>query len=236
MLATLAIIYSIYSNSSVASLLGRISASSEDIRSAAGEIKESNRELGIEIAKLPKRLDFMDESLAETTKILKNYAGYRELEEQSPESVEAVESVEEISDNFVVSFLKKSSIRGLEVIFIAKLSLETNTSFGLEDFATIYDAENDYTGYFVAYLVACRALGLIAYTHDAKRRYVIQSVHSVVRDRVEEILSEVIEKIARSHAKKFELDEEKEIGEWMETEKNITEFFGKTLGEEKEDS
>lgn len=228
-LATLAIVYSIYSNSSLATLLGEVSQASREIDRASRDLADSNAELRSEFSKLPKRFDLVDANLAETKEIIKEYAVSGELEQKRSVQPESVDIQAEIPTELIDKFLDKSSVRGLEMLLMASLSHKSNTAF---KFSEIKDKYSEYAGtedYFVAYMVASASLGLCGYSHDAQQRLSFSYVHPRVLDRIEEIIVKTVTVIAKEMAADFEEDEKESIDRWLIGPKAIAEFFGQKL-------
>lgn len=222
-LAIIAIIYSIYSNTSISAALSGITKSSEQITEASKGIEESNRELRAEIKCIPDVLKTVDTRLGETNQLIEGIALGRQTEtvvsELQPESI--------IADDRVMSFLNNSSIRGLESLWIVTLSKQTSTAFDFGEFCKSVERFKDTKDYMFAYCYSSAAMGLFNYRHDGKLRWIIDNLHPKIVENIESILREKIREAATTSSfgrsdETFEV----RLQNWIAPLEEIKRYFG----------
>ena len=225
-LAGLAIVYSIYSNTSISSSLSYISSAAKEVATASEDIKSSNRELRSEVEKLPLRLDSVDENISNTQKTINELIDIRESQAPRLESSHIPKEDVSLSDEMVVKFMNNSSVRGLEFLLMAYLSHKTKTSFKVSDITKEVEGYPENNEYLTAYKVATSALGIIESTLDGQHRDVYTFIHPKVAENICTILREKVTEIAKDIAEMFEENEEDRIKESLNDLNKIAMYFG----------
>ncbi|MEH6385764.1 MAG: hypothetical protein V7780_14235 [Colwellia sp.] len=228
-LAGLAIVYSIYSNTSISSSLTEITSAASSVRKASTDIGISNRELKKEIEKIPVRFDAVEENIAHTHRVVNELSAKQEITLSAPSKPATTASISkaELSDNQVLKFLNGSSIRGLEMILMLYYGYKTQTAFSIKEFIEKNDSYRGSHDYLLAYLIASNALGLLSYKLDGSSRIVVESMHQAITNNMEKVMTKKLSDTAIEMASDRENDEE-EIESWLKIMTTISSYFGET--------
>jgi len=162
LLALLAIVYSIYSNTSISGSLDKISTAAMDVTRASSEISASNKELKSEIGQLPSRLDTLDEGLTHTRNAIQVMSDYQEAVVNASPVVSALTQAPSPDNQFIINYMQLSSLRGLQLLLMATFSARKNEIFDIQNFL---DENESYRGtydYLLAYWVASASAGIIS--------------------------------------------------------------------------
>jgi hypothetical protein len=108
LLALIAIVYSFLSNESLASSLTKINSSADEISRLSSSIRESNETLHSRVGNVDKRVE-------ESNYLIKNIG-------QAENSSKENDVKQNISETFILNYLKKTSLFGCEILFAAALS------------------------------------------------------------------------------------------------------------------
>lgn len=229
-LAGLAIVYSIYSNTSISSSLTEITSAASSVRKASTDIGISNRELKKEIEKIPVRFDAVEENIAHTHRVVNELSANQEMALSAPSksAITASKNKVELTDDQVLKFLNGSSIRGLEMILMVYYGHKTQTAFSIEEFIKENESYKGAHDYLFAYLIASRALGLVSYKHDGSSRIVVVSIHKAIADNMKKIMTKKLTDTAKEVASDGDIDVKEEIESWLQIISNISSYFGET--------
>lgn len=229
-LAGLAIVYSIYSNTSLSSSLAQISNAATDVQGASKQISESNDRLKAEVEKLPLRLDQVDKNITNTHKVLKEFSLSRERD-SIPDTLNENEA-KKINEDIVVNFMKTSSLTGIQALFIVELSYRTKTSFSFKEIINSIPDSPDNIDYWQAYIVATSCFELISYQSDAQNRISINYIHPTISSQIEKLTKQKV--INRTLIKDDDSADEKhkKITSRLKALNLIANFFGREVSTE----
>ncbi|WP_303907350.1 hypothetical protein [Thiohalomonas denitrificans] len=224
-LAILAIIYSMVSNSSFNDIIQRLNTSSGHLEHTSKGIDESNRILLEEIKKIPNAIELVDRNILSTQNMIENLSPSK-LTETREES----EVSKEISSKVVEGFVEESSIRGLQALYCLVLSNKTKTAFAWKEICEEVPSLKNSEQYLMAYYIAAKALGLLNVDYDGKFRIIVEEVHSVLLGSVEVILEKKLEEAAKESIERQatykECINEEEMELWLRNLTEIKEYFG----------
>lgn len=222
-LAILAIVYSIVSNTSLGKVLQNLHISSNFLKNTSKEIDESNKILLEEIKRIPQAIESVDKNVI-TTRTMIEELSLASLPNQEKGQKEVSTN---LTKEIVVNFLSGSSIRGLESLFCVVLSHKTNTAFQYKDICDEIEGLKDAYDYLFAYFISATAFGLLSYTFDGKYRYIINDVHKTLIEATESQLMEKLEKAVKDSVSwDTETTEEKERERWFKSFIEIKAYFG----------
>lgn len=226
-LAGLAIVYSIYSNTSISGSLSEISAAAKEVSSSSMSINQSNIELREEVEKIPVMLDVVDRNIVDTKNIVSTFSEKQEAFTKVDMQANPVGAIDKgISDDHLSEFLSLTSIRGLEVLLMVTLSLESETSFNFEEFVENNENYGGTSEYLYGFFMSMVSLGLVIYLTDAKDRFTIKSVNKFIKANIRKRIKERVISGAKEYAKDYDDQEEEEVVErWLASYYLIGKYF-----------
>ncbi len=222
-LAVLAIIYSIHSNSSISISLIDISKSALDVTKASNEIMRSNDELKSELSHLPLAIKDVGERVGETKAIVEDIVLDKKrgldinLEQDSS-------TIRGIGSDLIDRFMKNSSISGMEALYAVVLSNKTNTSLEFEELFTDTDRFSGSDDYFFAYAHCAASLGFYSYKYDGQGRMIVNNVNEYLLNNIDKLVEE---KLVDSSEELFKDNDQKEttLAGWRLDIDRINEYF-----------
>ncbi len=208
-LAILAIIYTIYANTSLSQNIYSIESSSKNLSLISTELSTSTNELSNKISEIPKVIELVGEKVEETRTMVSELA----IEARGKSNGEITE-VDEDKKDFIEKFLWRSSSAGLLILYSCLLSLQNTIPFKILDLIEETDLLND--NYSRGFLVASWATRIIDYEFKKD----ILSVSSL-NDHLIELLPEFI----NSEFEKVEKGNESLQKRLIKNKEIIEEFF-----------
>lgn len=225
-LAILAIIYSIHSNSSISISLNDMSKSALEITRASSDICKSNDELRSEVLKFPDGLIDVGKHVAKTNSILEEIKEGGVNIAKTGTSLYVTENTE-LSNKAIQNFLSITSLSGLYVLLAVSLANKTNTAFTLSEiFKKIQETEVN--SYSLGFFMCSSAIGLFSFKIDAQERYVINNVHEVIAkaDIIEKFvtdkITELLDDLYKDDSEGYSCTEK----EWLGELEMIKSYFG----------
>ncbi|WP_141246949.1 hypothetical protein [Halomonas salipaludis] len=179
LLALIAIVYSFLSNESLSISLNKINTSAEEISKLSSSIRESNETLH-------SRAGDVDKRVSESNLLIKEIGQNESNSRQSNVK-------QEISDTFILNYLKKSSLFGCEALFAAALSQETGKSIKITKLLASEDDMEVKKSYYMGYISASQSSGIFDYNGNVHNHFHISNATQVFIDNVEKKLLEKID-------------------------------------------
>ncbi len=155
LLATLAIVYAFFSNSSFTKNIVSLNDSSKIISDASKIISKSSSELNKKIGDIPIILDKIDKKTDHTINKL-NELKLLPLSESENFDIE----IKEYDDKVIHNLLHKISANGLKTLLFIKFSYNYKKQFNLESTSNHFDISKDYS---YAFLMPLVSLGFLKY-------------------------------------------------------------------------
>jgi hypothetical protein len=179
-LAILAIGYAFYSNSSFSQNISTLNNASRDVSDTAIEISRAAEELAQKIEFIPSKLERMEGKVEQTNILLRQYSEKQEA--QIPDQHE-MKAAGEISESFV----SKTSMSGLFILYACSVAYSKGIPFNLEDFCKTVG--NIIPKYAEGFLVAINSAGLLTY-NESKGIYSIIDMNERLRNALRSELDE----------------------------------------------
>lgn len=223
-LAVLAIVYSIISNTSFGKIIHNLNESSSNLKNTSQQIDESNKILMNEICLIPKAIEKVDDRVSSTKSLIEDLVNKNVTEGQSVSSL----TENGISNEQIIKFLEASSYNGLISLLVVVYSYNTNTAFTYDEIHDDLEGIQPEKDYLFAYYIAARALGLFTTESDGKYRTIIATINQELLENTEAILEkktkEIIPQILEIEGnQKSEEEIKKEYGKVLKSIKN---YFG----------
>lgn len=201
-LAIIAIIYSMYSNSSLASSLNLLESSSHKLSSTSATLANSTERLSDTVTSIPQAIQKVESRVSETHDIVKK------LELSSPPITSTGKVSNELSESFIDDFIKALSYNGLMTLYLMNFSYRNRVTVVFsEDVLGVMEVDEEYN--FASYIVM-KAMGLYkvkekgGYFAVDFHPYINNVIDNVVIDKIEELFAEedeVIEEVKESFYK-----------------------------------
>ncbi|MEZ8783029.1 hypothetical protein AB6D77_10275 [Vibrio splendidus] len=184
-LAVVAIIYSMYSNTSLSSSLNLLENSSAKLSKTSQTLSTSTVELSQSISQIPLAIEKVESRVTATHDLVKNL----ELS-TAPSEAKGVIS-EEFSNEAIDRFLSNMSYNGLITIFILNFSYRNKVpvSFDKETLA-ITNIKSEYN--FACYIVI-NAIGLIKVKQIEAFQYLVVDFHPYLNETIDKAINEKID-------------------------------------------
>lgn len=191
-LAILAIIYSLISNTATSGVLHDISKSAAQVTEASRSIGESNSKLRSVVEKLPSRMDSLDEGMVSTKKLIKEIGDSSRVEQHSSDDGSGAAISSTLSSIQADIFLRLSSVSGLELLLMVVLSERTKTSFSLIELVEKNPLLAVGAEYKWGFFIACVSVGLFDNEDDARNRWTVTNVHETLKNDVDKMLTTAV--------------------------------------------
>jgi hypothetical protein len=193
-LAILAIGYAVYSNVSISRNVSTLNDVSLSVTSSAKDISEAARDLSNKIEGIPTKLEIMEGKVDQTNILLKQYSEKQEVPSKSEEQ-QPTENRNSTDD----SFLKRSSITGLETLYACSLAYTTKIPFTIESLceSTNIGAIDYVKGFMVA--------AFASETIDSVSSKEIYNIIDISKDVLEGVKAELVERVKNDTAEFREL-------------------------------
>lgn len=168
-LGVLAIVYGFYSTSAFSQSSSALITASHDISKTSTEMTRTTNELASKVDTLPNLINAVGEQVEITQGMLKDYG-----EKPVPQSATNVgdttpgDTIQSVS--VLTTFLNRSSILGLLILYACLLSLSKARPFNLEDLSKettgLAKYSRDVSRYWIGYLIASNASGIFSYSME----------------------------------------------------------------------
>ena len=188
-LALLAIIYSVFSNTTFAQNISLLQNTTKSLDSTSSKLAQSTDELGKKLDAVPQVIKTVGDKVEETHKLIKG---------MSPEARQVKNAGIKISEKnldsvYIDEFLSNSSFAGLLNIYMHYLSDKTGKPFNLNELSEkTYLTKFDY---MYGYSVATASMGLIQYTTKEEFTNAI-AVNERVKERIYDTLKIKVDEIS----------------------------------------
>lgn len=177
-LALIAIVYSFLSNESLTSSLTKINNSADEMSRLSVSIRESNETLHLRVGNVDQRIE-------ESNSLIKKIG-------QTGKSSWESETKQNISEQFILNFLKKSSLFGSEILFASALSQKTGKSIKVESLVGNEASPEVRKSYYMGYISASQASGIFDYTGNVYNHFKVSNASQLFLDQAEKHLIEKI--------------------------------------------
>lgn len=177
-LSVLAIFMTVLSNDSMSSMIHKIRDVHDSIKDMPSSINESIAQLKLSSIKMEKMLPELKDKLKEVDEHLlesnQNLASLKNSNMETPAGSSDNEGQKISAKDFLLSFLKNSSLSGLGVVYCLFLASRDNKSFKLSDYAEAFQYPN--VDYAYAYCIACFANRLAVGNVDIQNNCLVTNV------------------------------------------------------------
>lgn len=177
-LSVLAIFMTVLSNDSMSSMIHKIRDVHDSIKDMPSSINESIAQLKLSSIKMEKMLPELKDKLKEVDEHLlesnQNLAALKNSKIETPVGSSDNEGQKLSAKDFLLSFLKNSSLSGLGVVYCLFLASRDNKSFKLSDYAEAFQYPN--IDYAYAYCIACFANRLAVGNVDIQNDSLVTNV------------------------------------------------------------
>jgi len=216
-LALLAIIYSMYSNTTFSQNISTLESSTSTLTSTSTQLSIATDELKSKVENIPGIIQSVGAKVEETHALV-NDLKLRSAQESVGTSSERVniEESNEISETVLSNFLTNSSFNGLLILYIYCLSYRTNTPFSYKDLLELGGLDEDYS---FGYSIALGAANLIDF-ENKKGIWSIKGVNnyldSNISNKIDEKITKILEELDDDN---FKLDltiKKKQVEEYFE--------------------
>lgn len=157
-LALLAIVYAVYSNTSFSQNITTLNNASREISGTAESINHAAEDLAKKIEAIPSRLASMEVKVEQTNVLLKQYS---ERQNVQPLNKEEEKAASEIAD----VFLERIALMGLFFLYAYSIAHTKNKPLNMVELSSILEFPSD--DYAAGVLTATSAAGLINYKATA---------------------------------------------------------------------
>ncbi|EJE4163676.1 hypothetical protein M3916_003831, partial [Vibrio parahaemolyticus] len=151
-LAIIAIIYSMYSSSSLTTSLTLLETSSAKLSSTSETLSSSTHQLSKAVQGIPKAIAKVETRVSETHDLVKN------LELSAPPSNIAGSVTDELSEDFINDFLKQLSYNGLLTLFTINFFYHHKITFEFD--SELVEAMGMEEDYAFASFITMKAMGM----------------------------------------------------------------------------
>lgn len=177
-LSVLAIFMTVLSNDSMSSMIHKIRDVHDSIKDMPSSINESITQLKLSSIKIEKLLPEVKDKLKEVDEHLlesnQNLASLKNSKVETPVGSSGNEGQELTARDFLLIFLKNSSLAGLGVVYCLFLASHDSKSFKLSDYAEAFQYPN--IDYAYGYCIACFANRLAVGNVDIQNNSLVTNV------------------------------------------------------------
>jgi len=177
LLAILAIIYSIISNTSLTKVMHNIDSTSNSLKTTSDKIELGHKNLLSEVKKIPNSIDIVDQNVNSTKSLIEHFALKKNKTYESENF--------DLSDEHIQDFIDNSSLLGLYSLLCLSLSFTTKTSFRYEHICDSDESLKKSLEYFNAYFVSASANKMFSFKFDGQERFIITRVHPVILNKID---------------------------------------------------
>jgi ABC-type multidrug transport system fused ATPase/permease subunit len=220
-LALVAIIYSMYSNSTFGQNIGTLSAISGNVTETARQLTVITEDLNQKVTDMPSYFKNIEDKTEKSNVLLQKI--FDEKVSLSEQSGKAGDSSLKISKEFVKAFLYKASFSGKLVMFISAISFKNNVPFDLNDI--IAKGVTSAFDYMYGFLGALKALGLIEFSYN-KEPYIGKFKILSYDEHILGLIKDESYKTAKEGDKNYKKNETDSLS-WVRYLKFIESYFTK---------
>jgi ABC-type multidrug transport system fused ATPase/permease subunit len=214
-LALLAIIYAIFSNSKFTENITTLNNITNDVQKASSKLNDVAIDLNEKIELIPTSLKNVEEKTKETQDLVRemslNSKKYKEEDNRPKES--PTEKKNASKSDIILDLINFSSFTGKLVLLASNLSLKHTKSFSLKE---IFNANENYISGF---MVSLEAMGFIRYT---RKDDIITVIY------LNELIINKIEKTALSKAEENDKEKDLQKGDdlaWINDFSKVKDYF-----------
>lgn len=213
-LALLAIIYAVFSNSKFVQNITTLTNISDEVKNSSKELSQATEELKSKIDVIPSSIKDVQSKASETHELLMEMSKKSEKSASNDEMNNKLKSEETITKKeLLTSLLDYSSFNGKLIMYASFLSLEKKESFSLDE---LFQDSKDY---MLGFFISLASVGIIKYT---KKDNIVTVLY--LSELIKEKISDIIIESAESYDKKNEKTVEDEYS-WVRQVNEVTKYF-----------
>lgn len=212
-LALLAIVYAVFSNSKFVQNITTLTNISDEVKRNSFELKSATDDLKSKIEAIPDSLKDVEKNTSKTNELLEKLSQSPISDDLIGNKINKGENLETITiDELLTDIITNSSFLGKLLLYASYLSLTKKESFSLDD---LFQENKDYAFGFLSVLTS---LGIILYT-TKKDIYTVSHVSQKILDEI----SDEVMKIAKEHDEKEIISEDNDS--WVKNIIRIKDYF-----------